>query len=29
MWVVALLGMFLVVMGSMLLAYARRYPRRA
>jgi hypothetical protein len=26
---VALLGMFLVVMGSMLLAYARRYPRRA
>jgi len=29
MWIVALLGMVLVVTGAMLLAYARRYPRKA
>jgi hypothetical protein len=29
MWVVALLGMFLAVSGSVLLVYARRYPRKA
>jgi len=29
MWIVALFGLLLVVAGAMLLAYARRYPRRA
>jgi hypothetical protein len=29
MWIVALLGAALALTGSLLLAYARRYPRKA